>query len=190
MTHWLLRPRLAPTILATCTIMLAGALTVQAQQSPPPGGGGQQGMRRSGGRPPMLDPVVLEGPPAPDSMAALVGLNGDGLARYTTMYQNLMASTRPQRDSVTAFREARRNARMGSGESPPREGGMDAMRSLRESLESRQKQFDQALEQDVLNHDQVKTYRDWRDQRRHDAEKRMRDMRGDTGNRDGGGPGT
>jgi hypothetical protein len=133
----------------------------------------------------MMDPVVLEGPPAPDSMAALVGLSGEALTRYGTMYQNLMSSTKSQRDSVAAFREARRGARTGGNEGPPMGGGMDAMRSLRESLENRQKQFDQALEQDVLSRDQAKTYHDWRDQRRHAAEQRMRDMR-----RNGGNPGT
>ncbi len=137
----------------------------------------------------MMDPVVIDGPPAPDSMARLVGLSGTALARYTTMYQNLMSATRPQRDSIAAFREARRAARAGGGEDRPQRGGMEGMRALQEYLANRQRQFDQALEEDVLDHNQQKAYRDWRDQRRHDAEKRMREMRRPEADRDGGPPG-
>jgi hypothetical protein len=128
----------------------------------------------------MPDPVVLNGPPAPDSMAALVGLEGDAQSTYATMYENLMASTRAERDSLVALREARRNA-WASGEGPRGGGGMDQTRQIRDYLASKQKEFDQALP-DVLSADQMKKYRDWRDQQRHDAEQRMRDRRG-------GGPG-
>jgi hypothetical protein len=129
---------------------------------------------------PALDPVVMEGPPAPDSMASLVGLSGDALDRYSTMYQNLMTSTKPQRDSVAALR-AQRMADRQSGEGGPRgPGGMQGMRELRQYLEDRQQQFDAALK-DVLDHDQLKKYEDWRGQRRKEAEDRMREMRRDRG---------
>jgi hypothetical protein len=137
-----------------------------------------------------MDPVVVDGPPAPDSMAAMVGLSGDGLTRYTTMYQNLMESTRQERDSIATLREARHHARMSGGEGPPAAGGMDGMRAIRGDLESRQREFDRALEEDLLSHDQMKLYRDWRDRRRHEAERRMREMRRPDGDRDGGSPGT
>lgn len=187
MHPWRLHPRLAPTVLATCTMLVAGVLSLQAQQGPPPGGE-SRGMRPGGGRPPMMDPVVIDGPPAPDSMAQLVGLSGDALARYGTMYQNLMASTRPQRDSMVAFREARPAARASGGEDRPPREGMEGMRALQEYLADKQRLFDQALEADVLDHDQQKAYRDWRDQRRHEAEKRMREMRRPDGDRGGRAP--
>lgn len=187
MNPWRLSPRLAPTVLATCTMLLAGSLSLEAQQGPPPGGE-SRGMRPGGGRPPMMDPVVVDGPPAPDSMAKLVGLSGAKLERYTTMYQNLMSSTKPQRDSVLAMREARRAAREnGSDDRPPR-GGMEGMRDLVQGLADRQQQFDRALEADVLDKNQVKAYHDWRDERRHDAEKRMRGMRRPDGDRPGDAP--
>ena len=187
MHRWRLHRRLAPTMLATCTLILIGALSLQAQESPTRDGG--RGMGRMGGRPPMPDLVVLEGPPQPDSMAALVGLSGDGQARYTTMYENLMAATKPQRDSMAALREARMAARQGGGEGPRGRGGMQGMRALRDFLDGRQRQFDQALE-DVLTRDQLKTYHDWRDQRRHEAEERMRERRRTEAGRGGSPPGT
>jgi hypothetical protein len=168
-------------------MLLAGALSLQAQQGPPPGGE-SRGMRPGGGRPPMMDPLVIDGPPAPDSMAKLVGLKGPALARYTTMYQNLMTSTKAERDSVIAFREARRSAREGGSQDRPDRSAMEGMRALQEYLVDKQRQFDRALEADVLDKTQVKAYHDWRDERRHDAERRMRDMRRPDGDRPGNAP--
>jgi hypothetical protein len=137
----------------------------------------------------MMDPVVLDGPPVPDSMAALVGLNGDGLARYTTMYQNLMTSTKTQRDSVAALRAARMAARQAGAEGQRRgPGGMSGMRELRQYLEDRQNQFDDALK-DLLDQGQLKRYQEWRGQRRKEAEDRMREMRQMNGGGPGGPPG-
>jgi hypothetical protein len=187
MNPWRQFPRLAPTVLATCTMLLAGALSLQAQQGPPPGGE-SRGMRPGGGRPPMMDPVVVDGPPAPDSMAKLVGLSGPKLERYTTMYQNLMISTRAERDSAIAFREARRAAREGGSQDRPDRSAMEGMRTLHQNLAERQEQFDRALEADVLDKNQVKSYHDWRDERRHDAEGRMREMRRPDGDRPGNAP--
>lgn len=174
--------RLAPTILLTCGMMLTGAGIAFAQQGPPPGGG-SPGMRSRGDRSQSFDPVVFQGPPVPDSMAKLVGLDPNGLTRYATMYQNLMAATRSERDSLAAMRQARQASRE-SGTGPQERGGPGGMREIRKYLEDRQKQFDQALG-DVLSKDQFKRYQDWRDQRRHDAESEMRDRRESRGGRNG-----
>ena len=160
-------------------LMFARELT--AQEGPPPGGGLSGMHSHGGGQGGSFDPVVFEGPPVPDSMAALVGLDGDGLARYTTMYQNLMESTKRQRDSVTSLREARRAAReSGAGTGGPGGGGMGGMREIRDYLEDRQRQFDQVL-QEFLTKDQFKRYAAWRDQRRHEVESEMRNRRGSPG---------
>jgi hypothetical protein len=112
----------------------------------------------------------------PDSMATLVGLDAGGAARYATMYQNLMASTKSERDSLAAIRQARQASRDNGG-GPEERGGPGGMRAIRQYLEDRQKQFDQALG-DVLSKDQFKRYQDWREQRRRDAQSEMRGRRG------------
>ena len=50
---------------------------------------------------------------------------------------------------------------------------MGAGAGLREDLEHRQQQFDKVLE-DFFSKDQLKQYRDWREQRRKEARERMR----------------
>jgi hypothetical protein len=170
--------RLAPTVLFTCSFLLVGAEIGSTQQSPPPGGGGR-GMRPHGERSQSFDPVVFQGPPMPDSMATLVGLDAGGVARYATMYQNLMTSTKSERDSLASIRQARRASRE-NGVGPQERGGPGGMREIRQYLEDRQKQFDQALG-DVLSKEQLKRYQNWREQRRRQAQSEMRDGR-DSGN--------
>jgi hypothetical protein len=176
MHPWLTNPRLAPTVLLTCGVLLAGASAVAGQQDPSMGGG--RGMRHGGGgRSEAFDPVIFTGPPTPDSMAQLVGLEADRLDRYSTMYQNFMSSTQPERDSLAAMRQARRSdAGQYGGAGGERSFDMSTAREIRQDLENRQKQFDDAL-QDVLSKDQLKQYRDWRDQRRKDAQAAMQQRR-------------
>ena len=178
------RVRMASIIWFTCGMLTIATGMAVAQQSPPPGGGGR-GMRPHGERSQSFDPVIFQGPPEPDSMAALVGLDAGGLARYTTMYQNLMAATKSERDSLAAARHAREVSR-GSSAGPQERGGPGGMREIRQYLEDHQKQFDQALG-DVLSKDQFKRYQDWRDQRRHEAQSEMRGRR-DSGNGQAGDP--
>lgn len=189
MDRWRLRfrLRLASALVAACTLLMAFPVLLNAQEDRPPGEG--RGMNRGGGgRGMMMDPVVMEGPPAPDSMAGLVGLSGDGLARYSTMYQNLMTSTKPQRDSAAALRAQRMAERQGGGPDARARGGAQGMREIRQYLEDRQKQFDDALK-DVLDQSQFRKYQDWRGQRRKEAEDRMREMRQRNGDGMGGPPG-
>jgi hypothetical protein len=163
-------------------VLLATVGEISAQQSP--SGGGGRGMRyHGGGRGQSFDPVVFEGPPVPDSMAALVSLDGDGLGRYTTMYQNLMESTKSQRDSLATLRQSWRAARDNGGGAADLGGGMGGMREIRQYLADRQQQFDQALEE-TLTKDQFKRYQAWRDQRRKEAQSEMRNRGGAPGGRD------
>ena len=161
-------------------------------------GGGRGG--GDGGGAQAMDPVVMKGPPSPDSMATLVGLDTASTERYATLYQNLMTATKPQRDSLAALRRSWRGmtgngdggdstlaggggggggGSWGGGEG--RRGGGGMMRGpandLRQYLADQQKRFDDALG-DILTKDQMKTYRDWRDQQRKQARERMRQMRG------------
>jgi len=175
------RSRLTQSMMLASFVLLATVGELSAQQSP--SGGGRAMRYHGGGRGQSFDPVVFEGPPVPDSMAALVSLDGDGLARYTTMYQNLMESTKSQRDSLTTLRQSWRAARDDGGETGDRSGGMGGMREIRQYLADRQRQFDQALEA-TLTKDQFKRYQAWRDQRRKEAQSEMRNRGGSPGGRD------
>ena len=163
--------RLAPTVFLTCGAILTVTHPIHAQQSPPPGGG-PGGMHWGGGHRPSFDPVVMEGPPAPDSMAQLVKLDTNARQRYATLYENLMSGTRTERDSLAALSQARRGE-MEQGGGPYQRHGMGAGAGLRDDLEHRQQQFDKELE-GFLTKDQLKQYHDYRDQRRKEARERMR----------------
>jgi len=198
---------------ALAWMMLAGALALAAPPIAAQGyggggmhrwnGGGRGGGGGGGGGAQAMDPVVLKGPPSPDSMAALVGLDTASTERYATLYQNLMTATKPQRDSLATLRQSWRG-RAGNGDGVDstlagggggggggswgggegRRGGGGMMRGpandLRQYLADQQKRFDDALG-DILTKDQMKTYRDWRDQQRKQARDRMRQMRGEQG---------
>lgn len=158
--------RRARGLLFTVLVVLAAAPPAHAQEGPPPGG------MRSGGRGPGFDPVLREGPPAPDSMAQFVQLDANTRQRYATLYDNLMADTRVERDSLAALRQARWAERAeGGGASRHRQMGEGA--EIRQDLARRQQQFDKALEE-FLSKDQMKRYHDWREARRKEARQRMR----------------
>jgi hypothetical protein len=116
-------------------------------------------------------------------MAALVQLDEPARQRYATLYENLMSQTKVERDSLVVLRQARRAA-MGQGGGPDRRYGMGAGAGMRQDLENQQNQFDKALEE-FFTKDQLKKYKDWRDQRRKESHERMQRWRGGTS-----GPGT
>ena len=96
---------------------LAGSAVAQDGYGPEahggPGGADEPGMRhgmRGPGRMASLDPVVLEGPPVPAEFARIVELPENQVDRYAQLYERFMASTRPQRDSLTALRRDLRSA--------------------------------------------------------------------------------
>jgi hypothetical protein len=121
-----------------------------------------------------MDPIVMEGPPKPEEMATLVTLDQGQQARYTTLYTNLMAGTRQDRDSLRALRAAQRSEDLGAGDRT----GRAAFQDLRTDLERQQRGFDAALK-DLLSRDQLKQYQHWCDDRRREARDRMRDHRPD-----------
>ena len=105
-------------------------------------------------------------------MTQLVKLDANARQRYATLYENLMSATHTERDSLSALRQARR-AEVEQGGGPYQRHGMGPGGGLREDLEQHQQQFDKALE-DFLSKDQIKQYRDWRDERRKEARERLR----------------
>ena len=143
-----------------------------------PGDPGAQGMRhgmRGGRRVAPPDPVVLNGPPAPDEFARIVELPGDKVRHYAQLYDRLMSSTRPQRDSLAAMRRDHR----GASERGDREAAQPhrgEFRPLIADLERQQASFDEAL-QPLLAKEQWKRYQHWRGEQRKQAEQEWQDRR-------------
>jgi hypothetical protein len=174
------------------SLALAGGMasTVLAQYpdgGSGPAGGGAGGMHRGrgmmggrGGGMRAMDPVVLEGPPAPAEFAEITGVADT--QRYARLYEHFMGSTRPQRDSLAAAR----GAMHGDFENGDREAGRDRMgtiKSFADDLSHQQDTFDAAVK-DAVTKDEWKKYQDWRADRRKEAESRHSDM---MGRRRGGG---
>lgn len=158
--------RLAPTIVLAFGLLFA-PLGLPAQSGPPPGG-----PPGAGGRPPQaLDPVVLEGPPEPAVFRDLTRLDEPQATRYAELYENLMAATRTERESLRQQREETRRA-FEAGQRPAGAPRMDEMRAMIQQLERRQRGFDAAL-QEMLSNEQYARYQDWRLERRRAAREQM-----------------
>jgi hypothetical protein len=167
---------------------LAGSAAAQDGYGPesrggPGGSGGPDGTGEPGMRPGMhgpghmasLDPVVLDGPPVPAEFARIVELPENQVGRYAQLYERFMASTRPQRDSLTALRRELRSA----FEQGDREAGrqqLGQLRPLTEELQQRQDTFDDTLKP-LLEKDQWKRYQHWREDERKRAQKERQERR-------------
>ena len=140
-----------------------------------PGGRGMRGGMRGAERMAPPDPVVLNGPPAPDEFARIVELPGDQVDRYVQLYDRFISSTRPQRDSLAAMRRDTRDAfEQGDREAAQRHRG--EFRPLTEELERQQATFDQTLKP-LLAKAQWKRYQHWRDDQRKQAEQERKERR-------------
>lgn len=166
------RFRLLPTVLLVSSLF-AVPLSAQdpAAPSPPPGGAGRPGA--PGGRGMAADPTLVDGPILPEEFAASAKLDSKQESRYASLYQNLMSSTKADRDAVRAARDKMRAAReAGQGGGQSGGGGRDQMRADREKLRPamdnlRQSQdaFDRSLKE-FLTPDQLKAYDDWKESKR------------------------
>jgi hypothetical protein len=160
---------------AVLVAMLTLAGTAAAQESDHPhgrGGGGNRGGHGMG-RMAAPDLVVLQGPPAPPEFARIVELPADRVDRYAEMYERLMTTTRPQRDSLETLRRDMREA-LESRDRAAAERQRAVLRPLVQELERKQAAFDGTL-RDLLEQSQWKRYERWRD----DERKRAKDERGD-----------
>ena len=123
-----------------------------------------------------LDPVVSDGPPAPADFAGIASPPDDQQRRYTELYQQFMASTRPQRDSLNVTRRDMRAAfEDGDREGARRQLGIVV--ALGDELTRRQKAFDDTLKT-FLGKDQWKRYDKWRSDERKRAEQERRERWG------------
>lgn len=165
-----------------------GASALGAQGGPPGGGPGGRGGPPPGMMRRVVDPVILDGPPVPDSMVVIARLDSAMAARYVRLYDHLMERTRADRDSVRAHQPRPRDPQ---GEVPPADGAPDRphdreldrrmgpgpgglpaevqdAQNRMNRLELQQQNFDEALK-DLLAKDQWNRYRDWREARRAEA---------------------
>jgi hypothetical protein len=163
---------------AVLAAMLALAGTAPAQEYDRPHGRSRPGNPNGPGMRRMAapDPVVLHGPPAPPEFARIVELPADQVDRYAKMYDRLMTTTRPQRDSLETFRRDMREA-FESRDRASAERQRAVARPLVQELERRQAAFDGTL-RDLLEKSQWKRYEQWRDDERKRVNDERRDRRG------------
>jgi hypothetical protein len=177
---------LTSTFVFLAALALVGPVLAQSTYGPdrPGGTGGNMPGGRRGGpggmmegrRMQALDPVVADGPPAPADFAKIASPPDDQQRRYADLYPQFMASTKPQRDSLTVGRRDMRAAfEDGDREGARRQG--DVVRALGEELSRRQKTFDDTLKS-FLGKDQWKRYDRWRSDQRKQAEQEHRERWG------------
>jgi Spy/CpxP family protein refolding chaperone len=160
--------------LVVITLALAGSAAAQAPGGyggaggPGMHGGYHGGMRGSGGMT-RLDPVVLEGPPAPAELAGIVQLPENQVTRYAQLYDRFMATTRPQRDSLDTLRAQMRES-VGNRDRDAMGRQRSQMEPLAKDLQKQQATFDDTLKS-MLDKSQWQRYEKWRDDRRKQADK-------------------
>jgi hypothetical protein len=176
--RFLTMPPLTSTFLFLAAVALVGPVLAQSTYGPDQPGGRQRGLggMMHGRRMEPLDPVVADGPPAPAEFARIASPPEDQQLRYTELYQQFMASTKAQRDSLNV---ARRDM-IGAFQDGDREGARrqrDVVMALGQALTSRQKSFDETLKS-FLGKDQWRHYDKWRSDERKRAEQERRERWG------------
>ena len=116
-----------------------------------------------------LDPVVLQGPPAPADFARIVDLPEDQVGRYSHLYDRYMATTRRERDSLNTLRQSMRDA-FENGDREAAGNQRAVIGPLTKDLEQRQAAFDDALH-GVVDKSQWNKYQKWRGDQRKQGEK-------------------
>lgn len=145
----------------------------------PRGGGGGHRFGSRGGGGSMPSAAAIEGPPSPAILRDSVGVSGDPLQRYSQMYANHTAATRPLRDSLRTTIQAMRSA-FQSGDRSEAQQRRDAVQQQWKELSQRDKDFDKAAK-DVLTKDQQKRYDKWKDNREKAARDQWRQERNSAG---------
>jgi Spy/CpxP family protein refolding chaperone len=148
-------------------ILALGSVTPSLAQSPPgeygPGGPGGGRWNSGGGGGHRISSETIEGPPAPAVMRDSIGLSGDQLQRYTTLYTNHVNATKPARDSLRANLQEVRAAFQSGDRSAARER-RSAIEGQANDLSKQDKTFDKELK-NLLTKDQQKRYDTWKDNR-------------------------
>jgi hypothetical protein len=128
-----------------------------------PRGGGMMGRHGGDGEHRLPSPSEIEGPASPAIMHDSMGLNSDQVKQYSERYASHMAATQASRDTLRTEVEAMRNA-FQSGDRGAARGQMGDVQQEWKQLSDKDKKFDDGLK-DILNKDQQKRYKKWKDAR-------------------------
>jgi enamine deaminase RidA (YjgF/YER057c/UK114 family) len=126
------------------------------------GGMGEGGFRNPGMSAPKLPGPELDGPPDSTAMRALTDLSDTQAVRYAQAYDSFMVATQPQRDSARATQD-KMNQRLDSGDRAAALFYAERLQDLGKFLRDRQDKFENGLRK-LLTKDQIKTYKEWKDQ--------------------------
>jgi hypothetical protein len=130
---------------------------------------------RPGGRVSLPLPEEVEGPPAPPEFRDIVAADDGQMARYSQMYENQMARTRGQRDSVKAAL-AQIHSAFEAGDRDAARGNMSTARSLGDDIRKSDESFDDAAN-GLLRKDQQKRYAAWKKARKQQWDERRKEAR-------------
>lgn len=136
------------------------------------GGMGRGGMMARPGRINLPTPDEVEGPPTPGAMDQVVTFRDNQAAEYTQAYNAYMDSTRQSRDSVRSTMQAMRGSFQRHDRGAARAQAEAVQHSWKE-LSKRDGEFEKGLK-NIFDKDQLKLYKQWRDDQRKAAEEERR----------------
>ena len=167
-------PRFA---LAASLLLITALPPITAAQYGRGGGGRESGGYREGRDlgppPPPLPGAEIDGPPDSAAMRSMFALSDSQTVRYAALYDSLLVSTRPQRDSVRAATD-RMHTRLDSGDRAAANFYAELLMDLAKELKASQDKFDDRL-RGLLSRDQLKAYRRWEDGAERAAQARNRE---------------
>lgn len=165
------RFRLLPTVLLVSSLA-ATPILAQTPAGPPPGGqGGGNGQRGPGGPGGQrMDPTLVDGPMMPEEFAALASLDAKQEGQYEKLYQDLMTSTKSDRQELKEQRDKRRQQMAagggpGQGDRAAMQAERDRLRPKYQNLQNQQEKFENGLKA-FLKPEQLQKYQDWKEEKR------------------------
>jgi len=179
-----MRNRMRLQWLTVATLISVGAAGLAAQRPGSWGGGMGGGMGGRGGRregmrgggergEPIPTAAELDGAPVPGFMVPRFELDSNQAQQYRQVYDSFMTATAPQRDSAKAARQAIDQAFRARDRQAAREQ-FPLIRRLGDFLAQQDKRFDDRMKR-LLTGDQLKDYRQWRDEERKAEEEERRE---------------
>lgn len=137
------------------------------------GGMGRGGMMGRPGRMNLPTPDEIEGPPTPAAMDQVVTFHDNQADEYAQAYTAHMDSTQQVRDSLRSTMQAMRGSFQRHDRGAAHAQAEAVQHSWKE-LSKQDKEFEKALK-NILDKDQLKQYKQWRDDQQKAAEQERRD---------------
>jgi len=136
-------------------------------------GGGMVQSGQYGPRAPRLPTVELAGPLDTALARVTLSLTADQSTRYRQAYDSFMVATGPQRDSANAA-IAKMNERLDGGDRAAAMFYAERVQDIGKDLKDQQDRFESDLRR-ILNGDQVKAYKKWREGEDQAADRKRRE---------------